>query len=113
MMSDSCTQLFFGQVNQMLTKQKPLNIKTTAVFFHLAKMVNSSDLNWLLKMVKCQSHRTTPSVIAKILGVILLCKSTARCQAHAAQRPEEWQNVYNLGNGKRDVKQGGPREKPS
>ena len=54
------------------------------------------------------------SVIAKILGVILLCKSTARCQAHAAQRPkeetllEEWQNVYNLGNGKRDVKQGGP-----
>lgn len=100
---------------ELLNKQKPLNKKNNCGgFFHLTKMANSRDLNWLFKRwKKSQSHRTTPSVIAKILGVILLCKSTARCQAHAAQRPEKWQNVYNLGNGKRDVKQGGPRKSSS
>ena len=109
MMSDSWNQPFFGQVNQMLNKQKPLNKKTTAVVFSPGK---NGKLQWSelaeQDKQKSQSHRTTPSVIAKILGVILLCKSTARCQAHAAQRPEKWQNVYDLGNGKRDVKQGGP-----
>jgi len=89
MMSDCWNQPFFGQVNQMLNKQKPLNIKTTAVFFHLAKMANSSDLNWLLKRWKNVNLIGPHLSFAKILGVILLCKSTARCQAHAAQRPEE------------------------
>lgn len=82
--------------------------------FHLAKKTNSSEL--AEKDQKKSISPRTPSVITKILGVILLCKSTARCQAHAAQRPkeetllEEWQTVYNLGNRKRDVKQGGPRK---